>query len=747
MPVSHVSSTVGRRSSRSFACAALAAACLPVAASATPLIPNDYVSLGTLQAGASVVTNTSGTPTMTVNGTTYTGVVVSQGAGLPEIAVFTFDFVFLSGAQLNTTGTRPLAILSRGNMLLQESTMTFSGGGANSGTGATGGVATVGGGGGGGNGGAGGNGGSGFANSGGAGGAASPSPLTVLSGGRSGGNGTNNESPINTGGGGAGGLGGGGLEFGATDLLSIGNVNIALNGANGASSGVNNRAGGGGGSGGGLVLHGGVVDIAGDAVFAARGGDGGVGGNQITGEGPGGGGGGGRIVLALPSFSPGASYSFDVRGGSTGLFSANVNFQAQQPSLGGRGNALIDTVNTTVPSGRILDFQQPVTGATAFRTVNLTIQAGGVSANADVYNNVGTFNVNAGGVATNGGAFTNSGGRTVNVDGTLALGGALANNGTLNVNAGSTVSVAGAVTHASGARYFMNGGTLSVPSGLNLTSGVLLQGRGTVVGPLSSTLASPGGLIVPAGSSLSVGDATRTDGVSFDSDFQIGTVGANATAATLILNDADRATIGAGTIGNNSALRAPNGITLLAGRRLTGNNDSVIDGNFVNNGTVDGAVQPGKFLTFVDDVSGAGDYLNNVRFSDGFSPGNSPARVSLHNAAFDGTTELTMELAGLTAGSQYDQLAISGSLALAGKLNVITLNGFTPTLGNSFTLVDGPVTGGFGTVSLPALANGLSWQTTQTGTFYNLTVVPEPTSLGVLSLVAGLLLRRRNGRA
>ena len=45
---------------------------------------------------------------------------------------------------------------------------------------------------------------------------------------------------------------------------------------------------------------------------------------------------------------------------------------------------------------------------------------------------------------------------------------------------------------------------------------------------------------------------------------------------------------------------------------------------------------------------------------------------------------LNVDLGGTTAGSQYDQLLVSGTAALGGQLDVSLINGFQPALGNTF---------------------------------------------------------------
>ncbi|MEO7665592.1 MAG: hypothetical protein ABIU97_00985, partial [Dehalococcoidia bacterium] len=65
---------------------------------------------------------------------------------------------------------------------------------------------------------------------------------------------------------------------------------------------------------------------------------------------------------------------------------------------------------------------------------------------------------------------------------------------------------------------------------------------------------------------------------------------------------------------------------------------------------------------------------------------------------------IDMELGGLSAGSQYDQIIVTGgTVTLGGTLNVTSINSFTPVALNSFTVLTFPsVTGTFATIIPPA---------------------------------------------
>lgn len=250
---------------------------------ATTLDPNDFASLGFLGGGSVALDSSS----LTVDGGAG-GVLISQGAGLPDIAVFTFD----GGSTLGdvvVSGFNPIAILFRGSATI-SGTIDLSGtdrigvaGGSNGGLGGSaagngegpgagsGGSSSpstsgIGPGSGGGFGSNGENGGAGPTLR--VGGSAYGDPLSdALQAGSGGGGG----GWGNTRRGGNGGAGGGALEIGAITSLMFDGASILANGGTGAT----NFAGGGGGSGGGLFFHAFDIDISADTLITANGGNGG----------------------------------------------------------------------------------------------------------------------------------------------------------------------------------------------------------------------------------------------------------------------------------------------------------------------------------------------------------------------------------------------------------------------------------------------------------------------------------------
>ena len=133
-------------------------------------------------------------------------------------------------------------------------------------------------------------------------------------------------------------------------------------------------------------------------------------------------------------------------------------------------------------------------------------------------------------------------------------------------------------------------------------------------------------------------------------------------------------------------------LTIGAGRTL-GIREGFAIGRNLNN---HGVLQPGSQL-------GAITVPNYFQYSDG---------------------QLDIQLRGTVADMTYDQLNVTTSAFLDGKLNISLLGGWMPSPGNTFTvLTAGAINGGFATVDLPMLTAGLVWNINKTSTSYTLSVV------------------------
>jgi T5SS/PEP-CTERM-associated repeat protein/autotransporter-associated beta strand protein len=215
---------------------------------------------------------------------------------------------------------------------------------------------------------------------------------------------------------------------------------------------------------------------------------------------------------------------------------------------------------------------------------------------------------------------------------------ALTGAGSLRKGGTGRLTLPGAVGHTGATT--VAGGTLVLPNGTGAGGPLSILGAGTVEAAKFVSRRLDGTGTLTATGPLAIGDAGRADGVAFGGTLNVG-------GHSVLLADADRAALG-GTVnlGAGGRLNSFAGITLTGALNAAG--AATVAGGFTNNGTVNGPASGADSLVFTDDVTGAGSYTGRVTFGDGFSPGNSPADVSLGTATFDPTTELTMELAGTT---------------------------------------------------------------------------------------------------
>ena len=172
-------------------------------------------------------------------------------------------------------------------------------------------------------------------------------------------------------------------------------------------------------------------------------------------------------------------------------------------------------------------------------------------------------------------------------------------------------------------------------------------------------------------------------------------------------------------------------------------------GELVFNG--DAANLIGDFLVTSGTLSGTGQFGNLEIDNAVFAPGQSPGTVEIENLDLNLLSTLDIELGGLLAGLEYDQLQISGDAAVAGSLNISMINGFSLAKNQEFLIADigGELTGEFLGLSEGSLVGTFDNQdlfiTYRAGSGNSIglfTAIPEPSGLG-LGLVIGLLILSR----
>ena len=247
------------------------------------------------------------------------------------------------------------------------------------------------------------------------------------------------------------------------------------------------------------------------------------------------------------------------------------------------------------------------------------------------------------------------------------------------------------------------GGTLVAPNGVVLPTGNNL----VVNGAIAARVTTQAGSTIEADGDLSLGDPNSPIGFVAEGDLVVG-------ANTVTIDDSDGAALGPITsLGSNGpgTLSAANGLVLADQDTVMGQGliDTPDDPTkpLANAGAIMGDSATER-IELTGYVKGVGT-LDNVTITGTDDPGDiGPVAVSRGNVDYAG--KLVIEIGGLFAGTQHDQITHSGTAGLGGELTVELIAGFEPSLGDSFTnLVYADYTGQFDALSLPELPAGLEW--------------------------------------
>ena len=336
----------------------------------------------------------------------------------------------------------------------------------------------------------------------------------------------------------------------------------------------------------------------------------------------------------------------------------------------------------------------------------------GYAVNSGTFINYATGNLDVQYSFTNTGIFANFG--TLANEGTFSSLTPFSNTGIIN-NTGDfqindTLNNSGTINNISTGLFESDGGIIVNSGTINNNSayysgfsGLNIDNAGTVnniSGIMNVLLLKNFGTINNSGGLYA--DAVNNSGIinnGNSGDFAIftGTV-YNSTNGT-INNYAGSLLENYGTIINRGMIAIANGATLI---NYSGSTYSQLVGRTVVDGLL---ISPTPIYITGGTLSGSGIIQSDVVMGGTLSPGDSPGVLTVQGnyTQLAGGTFFA-ELAGLTPGTQYDQLLVSGAAALDGTLDVTLLNGFLVSLGDSFVLMTfGSETGQFSISTCPVV--------------------------------------------
>jgi hypothetical protein len=269
-------------------------------------------------------------------------------------------------------------------------------------------------------------------------------------------------------------------------------------------------------------------------------------------------------------------------------------------------------------------------------------------------------------------AATNSGTLVVEGPGTLVNDG-----GTISVGVGSAVNVTANLSNLNAATGVLAGGTYDVAGILRFNNANIVSNAVTASIRLDGS-ASQGNIVDQIGQNALRGFANNSG------TFTLANKAFNTSAA---FTNAGTVNIGTGSSFTSAgSYTQTGGVTILNGV-LTAANVSIqggslqgvgsIGGNVINTATAGAGTSPG-LLTI------SGDYVQTA------------------------SGHLLSEIAGLAPGTQYDVVDVHGTATLAGAIDVVLLDGFSPTADAYFDVLFADVIlGEFDTESLPTLTGGV----------------------------------------
>jgi YD repeat-containing protein len=278
--------------------------------------------------------------------------------------------------------------------------------------------------------------------------------------------------------------------------------------------------------------------------------------------------------------------------------------------------------------------------------------------------------------------------------------GAMADAGTTTFNGNLSIpNVAGTTHDISGGRVLNTNGTTSMTGGLNdfirMQNGTTINNSGlwldqaAIFAQIIPFSGAP--IFNNSGTYRKTGGDTTTIGLAFNNTGTVEVQAGTLRFTGVYTQTAGNTTLNGGTLASTNALNLPTTLNIQGGS-----------------------------------LGGIGTVTANVVNAGQVSPGASSGILNI-SGSYTQTAAgvLNIEIGGLTAGTEFDRLIITGSTTLNGTLTISLIGGFVPGAGNTFQVMTfGSRSGTFTTINGLDLGSGRSLQVQYNAT--NVTLVTPP---------------------